>query len=216
MTSTAMNRRHQRMARKREALRRSLNPCPGRSQRERMYTLYNLKAIAGRLQYWLNETRGKELAWLPPISLGNHDEQFFIDNREYLETSEKDEFFFVEDLRNPQQKATNRIRVATWYGNEIDQHYMIARIIVSPLPCETWGALPLTRSMWNRVVLEMIESHIWWQWLRAVRNHWSDETFEPGGCLGWWMEPTVKLNEGSGDLCTGQAIYSHIREKFSP
>jgi hypothetical protein len=112
-------------------------------------------------------------------------------------------------------RATNRARIAAWYRNIDNQLYMTAMVAVSPLPCPEWGALPLTLNQWKIIIPTLTLSHMEWKWLHAVRRHWHDDTYLCGGSFGWYMEPCKKLTKGVGELCTGQAIYSHVVRQYS-
>jgi hypothetical protein len=136
-----------------------------------------------------------------------------------MDKSEVDEHNFLLDYKNPKLHATNRIRVGAWFTHsETGNHYPIAQIIVSPLPCPTWGALPLSRAQWNILETNMTVTHCFWQWIQAVMLYFHDEDWEVGGIYGWYMEPCKKLptteEDGVTNLCVGQAIYKFAVDQY--
>jgi hypothetical protein len=114
-----------------------------------------------------------------------------------------------------QQRATNRVRVASWYRNADQQLYMMPMIMVSPLPCPEWGALPLTLKQWEIIIAAMINTHMHWKWVHAVRQYWNDSSYEVGNSFGWYMEPCKQLTKDDSLLWTGQAIYQHAVKAYS-
>ncbi len=211
----------ERIARKydkhRKAFALSMDPLqPRRSESERMKVLRTLREIKQILGFWADETEERILPWLSDRVITSRDEQFFIDNVEYIEKSEMDDYGEIEDLKRREQRATNRIRVVTWYGNQIDHHFMMAKTIVSPIPDpDQWGARPLSRSHWHYIIDEMIYIHVFWAWVQAVREHFDDPTYNYGGLMGWWMEPAKRLPyEDNKNPCTAQVILRPVVNGF--
>ena len=203
----------------RDRIALSLNPCPGRTETERQYIKRKLILIADEINYHLGTKAGQaQPKWLPPAVITPSQEAMYIESRERYENTDRDDDGYITDMDHARDlRATNRVRVATWYetphNNEL---FMIALTIVSPLPCTTWGALPLTRSQWRIVIPGMIASHMHWKWIHAVREYWSDDNYQVGGTFGWFMEPCKKLPDDEvADLWIGQAIYAHVQRQYS-
>lgn len=204
-----------RAERNRERMKRELNPCPGRTGTQREYITRRLHDIADVLTYHLIETNDSEPKWLPESVITPAMEAQYVESIEAYEGAERDEDGYIKQMHNHNQRATNRVRVSTWYNTDSGNLYMIAMIVVSPLPCAEWGALPLTLSQWREVVPALTVSHMRWKWIHAVRRYWNDTDYKVGGSFGWYMETCKKLEQDHSTLCTGQAIYSHVVRQFS-
>ena len=207
---------HKRFAQNALRMNRELNPCPGRTNSEREFITRRLIEITDALSYHLEilNTLGPQPLWLPEAVITPHHELMYLDSRESYENTERDEYGYVVDMYDRNQRATNRVRAATWYKNNDGALYMTVLIIVSPLPCDEWGALPLTLGQWRIIIPEMIATHMHWKWVHAVRKYWNDTGYEVGGTFGWHLEKCNKLTKDHAELCTGQAIYSQAVRKY--
>ena len=197
---------------------RALNPLPQRSNSELMRTRRALDAIKERINHWLLATEDRPMkGWLfYEGTITEKAEEHYYLAKEYYDISTSDQFGYLAKFHDSKQKATNRITVASWYVNELGGHFYVVKVIHSPLPCDEWGRLPLSRKMWNVIVLEMMCSHQLWQWIHAVREYTNDDSFQVGGIVGWHMERAKKLfPKGDAEPCTGQVIYQHIIQKYS-
>ena len=197
---------------------RAQNPLPYRSSADKMRTRRALDGIKERINHWLLATEDRPMkGWLfHEGTITEKAEEHYYLAKEYYDMSKSDQFGYLEKFHDANQKATNRITVASWYVNELGGHFYVVKVIHSPLPCKEWGRLPLSRKMWNVIVLEMMCSHQLWQWIHAVREYTNDDSFQVGGIVGWHMERAKKLfPKGDTAPCTGQVIYSHIIQKFS-
>ena len=97
---------------------------------------------------------------------------------------------YMLDWHDKGIKATNRIVAVTWYDNDNGDGCIIKKPVLSPLPCDQWGRLPITLAQWRRTAMTLIESEQLWRWVHAVRQYHNDPTFKPTGIAGWHMEPT--------------------------
>jgi len=192
-----------------------LNPCPGRTTTEREYITRRLLDIVGELDHHLERVSPAEPQWLPEGVITPAIEADYIESRERFENTPRDEYGYITDMPRGNKRATNRVRVATWYKNTDGSLYMIALIMVSPLPCATWGALPLTLKQWRILIPAMIATHMHWKWVHTVRQYWTDSTWQVGGTFGWYMERCKRLTQDDSELCTGQAIYAHVVRQYS-
>ena len=206
------------LAKKLERNTLALNPVPYRSNSDLMRTRRALDGIKERINHWLMITEDRPMkGWLYHAgTITEKAEEHYYLAKEYYDMSTSDQYGYLEKFHDSKQKATNRITCASWYVNELGGHFYVVKVIHSPLPCDDWGCLPLSRKMWNVIVLEMMCSHQLWQWVHAVREYTDDESFEVGGIVGWHMERAKKIFiKGDADPCTGQVIYNHITQKFS-
>ena len=194
---------------------KSLNPTPYRTSAEKMRIRRALDDIKEIVTYWLFETKDHQPKWFPYSgSLTDKAEDHYYIAKTFYDESKIDEFGHLEKFHDPKLKASNRITVVTWYTNQLDSHYYVVKVIHSPIPCKVWGWLPLSRKHWNVVILELMNAHQQWQWLHAVREYTDDDSFQPGGIVGWHMEPTKKIYVGDEAPCVGQVIYRHAIQKF--
>lgn len=198
-------------------LKRELNPCPGRTGSEREYITRRLYDIAESIDYHLERLAlsGDQPLWLPEAVITPAIEAQYVESKDAYESTARDEHGYITDVHNHNQRATNRVRVASWYRNNDNSLYMIALIAVSPLPCNEWGALPLTLAQWRVIIPQIIMSHMEWKWLHAVRKYWTDDTYQVGGSFGWYLESCKRLDQDHTQLWTGQAIYAHIVRQYS-
>jgi hypothetical protein len=193
----------------------NLNPCPGRSDSQRSYIARRLVEINSITMYHCDMTEGRNPKWLPEAQITPEMEATYVDTLDAYKDGRRDEWGYLLDMHDHNRRATNRIRVATWYRSKSSGDlYMAPLIAVSPLPCEEWGALPLTLAQWRVVMPSLIRSHIHWKWLHTVRDYLGDPTMEVGGSFGWHMEKCGKLIQDHAELCTGQAIYSHVIKAY--
>ena len=196
----------------------SLNPAPGRGNTELMRIRRALDEIKFVVNYWLVQTDDRPMkGWLSykGIITAKAEEHYYL-AKDYYDRSRIDDYGYLLEFHNAKQVATNRVTVASWYTNALERAFYVVKVIHSPIPCATWGRVPLSRKMWNVIILEMMSSTQLWGWLHAVREYTDDETFQVGGICGWHMERTKKLYQGDADPCTGQVIYHHIIQKFLP
>lgn len=200
-----------------ERLKRELNPCPGRTGPEREYITRRLYDIADSLDYHLNRLAaiGEQPAWLPEAVITPNIEAQYVESKDAYESTARDEHGYIIAMHNHNQRATNRVRIATWYRNADSNLYMTALIAVSPLPCDEWGALPLTLAQWRIIIPQITMTHLHWKWLHAVRKYWNDDSYQVGGSFGWHMEPCKILDKDYSQLWTGQAIYAHTVRQYS-
>lgn len=196
-------------------IKRELSPCPGRTGAQREYITRRLHDIADTIDYHLARLDGAEPAWLPEAVITPNIEAQYVESKDAYESTSRDEHGYITDMHNHNQRATNRVRIASWYKNMDENLYMTALIAVSPLPCDEWGALPLTLSQWRVIIPQITLTHMQWKWLHAVRKYWSDESYQVGGTFGWYMEPCKILDKDYSQLWTGQAIYSHVVRQYS-
>lgn len=200
-----------------ERIKRELNPCPGRTNTERKYITRLMHEFVDIYNYHLSKLAVLELqpAWLPEAVITPRSEADALDSRDSFENAKRDPDGYILAMHNHNQKATNRIRISSWYRNGDDDLYMVAMLAISPLPCDIWGALPLTLAQWRVIIPETILTHMQWKWVHAVRKYWSDDTYQVGGTFGWYLEPCKKLAKSESELWTGQAIYAHVGRKYS-
>lgn len=193
----------------------ALNPCPARSTTELMRIRRALDGIKDSITYWMLETIDQKMKWMPyKGTITDQAEEHYYLAKSIYDSSPVDKYGYLLDFHNPKQRATNRISVASWYTNNIDKSYYIVKIIHSPIPCETWGWLPLSRKHWNVIALEIMAAHQDWQWIHAVRERVSDESMQPGSILGWHMERAKKIYTKDNPTCTSQVIYRHVIQKY--
>ena len=198
-----------------DRIKLSMNPTPGRSVATREYINRRLDDIAYEISWHLGETDGAYLRWLPEAVITPTNEGMYSDAYEVYAAANTGSDGYITNGEEP--RASNRVRVISWYENpETHQQYLAGFIIVSPLPDELWGGLPLTHHQWGRIINPMMLSHLRWKWIFAVRKWWGSDSYEVGGTMGWHMEPCVKLDKSnSGDLWIGQAIYSPVVREYS-
>lgn len=206
-----------RFAANRERIKRELNPCPGRTTTEREYISRRLVEIADILDYHLDklQSEGQQPMWLPEACITPTQD---LDNAESLEAfqgAHRDSDKCIMSMHNPNQRASNRVRIATWYKTASGDLYMTQMIALSPLLCAEWGALPLTLAQWRLIIPQITATHMYWKWVHAVRQYLHDDSYQVGGTFGWYMEKCKKLPKDHSALCTGQAIYSHVVRQYS-
>lgn len=179
--------------RKAFARARALNPCPGRSQKQYQRITRAIRAIQRRIYINLACTDYKPLRWLPYSGVvGATDDEWQHDLYAQVQegTYTLNDNGFMADWFDPGLKATNRIVSITWYENSDNDGFIIKKPVLSPLPCDDWGRLPLTGAQWWVIAMTLIESEQLWRWTHAVREYTNDKSFEPVGIAGWYMEPT--------------------------
>lgn len=200
-----------------DRIKRELNPCPGRTAIERQFITRCLHEIAHlndhHLERLLRNNNSQPL-WLHEGYISPSSEQDAVESIDAFQDAKRDDDGYIIDMHDQNQRATNRVRIATWYKNADENLYMIVMIAVSPLECEVWGALPLTLAQWRIIIAGTTTTHMRWKWVHAVRQHWGDDTYQVGNTLGWYMDSCKKLDKVETDLCTGQAIYAHVVTKY--
>jgi len=200
-----------------ERIKLSENPFPGRTEKHRSRIKRALVEINDELSYHLQNTEGETPDWLPPLDITPAIEQEAVQSREDWQNADRDNDGLIYNI-NKQLRAANTIRVGTWYNTTDNSNalFMLALPITSPLPCEQWGALPLTRSQWRLVFRNMLLAHMRWRWIHSVRRYWRNDSYQVGKSFGWYMQSCKKLEKGgSTALWTGQAIYSPAVRKYT-
>jgi hypothetical protein len=190
------------------------NPFLGRTCAERQRVTRYVHLIVDAVQYHYKIVYPRQPEWLAPIDITPDHESYAQDGVEIYGGAERDHDGYIPGLHIPGLKASNNVRVATWYKNEIDELYLICLRVISPLPCDDWGALPLTRAQWRILMPTFTLTHMHWKWIHSVRLLMHDDKFEVGGSFGWHMERNEILDKDESLLWTGEAIYSHIIRKF--
>ena len=183
------------------------NPAPGRSNADRKRISRTLEAIAHRIGFHLERTGHACIPWLPHRSLiSDQDDQFQPDlAARYFEGDYVCEAngYLPED-EYPGIKASNRIQAVTWYeAKNVDPDawhggvFIMQKPIYCPLPCKTWGRLPVTHSQWRLIAPVLVEASLRWQWIHAVRKYFQDETsaqdWQIGGVVGWFLDDTYAV-----------------------
>lgn len=199
----------------RERIKLALNPCPGRTTLQRQYIQRRVNSIAKIIELYLERTYRHPLKFLPDSYITPEAERIYVESRAQWEKSKRDSDGYITCMNSYAPRATNIIRVASWYRNQDYDLHMVVMPIVSPLPCSTWGALPLTRMQWAALSTPMIESHMHWTWVHAVQEHYGDFTFDVGKSFGWYMDNCKKLEQGHDELCVGKVIYDHVVRQYS-
>lgn len=145
---------------------------------------------------------------------------------------------YLASFHDPGRKATNRIEVASVYQNARGDHIFLQKGIHCPLPCGTWGRLPITLAQWAILADSAIVQHLFWQWLPALHLALNDATWKLKTVCGWYMTDTayassyaaMKAGTGNGHLIDmrspeeqlkdaegwiGHNIYKHVTDAFS-
>lgn len=196
--------------RDRERNERAYNPCPGRSDSERMYLKRAMTTVAELYDFWLERTDHAELLLLPESYISSTVNDRSANLLKKWQDASKDDDGYLVDAHDHKLKATNIVTVGTWYRNEEQDLYPLFMPIMSPLPNQEWRAEPLNLAHWRAAIATLIEIHARWKWVHAVREYWKgDMTWSYGGTFGWRMETCKRLKEDDGDPCVGQAILTH-------
>ena len=198
-----------------EAARLRVNPCPSRTEAERNYIARRLIEIVDVLNYHLLRTLPIEPRWLPEMVITPRQEELGTESVAGFQKAKRDSSGYVLGQHDGNVRAANRVRVGVWYQNADHDNFLTSLIIVSPLPCDVWGALPLTRGHWRIVINALTRAHQHWKWVHSVRDWHDDPSYVVGGEYGWHLESNEKLKQDHSLLWTGQAIYSHIVRKYS-
>lgn len=175
------------------------NPTPGRDPKTYMRITRSLDQINKRLDSFLSATDNKVLKWLPHESVVTEkDDEWQYDLYAQINTEDTkvDHDGYLNYWEDKGIKATNRIVVITWYkdNDENGDAFIIKKPILSPLPCPTWGRLPITLAQWRRISLNLIHSEIYWRWTNAVRDYVQNQNMNIKGIVGWHLEPTQKVS----------------------
>ena len=143
----------------REKNKRKLNPCPGRPSHERQFIMRCMKQIGDAHAHWLDETDRAQELWLPPAHIDSRINEASSQMLPLWQDCAKDDDGYLLDTHNHNLKASNMITVGTWYRNEEQDLYAAFMPMLSPLPCDEWGALPLNLGHWRAAIGPMIEAH---------------------------------------------------------
>lgn len=224
-------------AKRLEAYKLRRNPTPNRSSTDRSRIISALKKISSVIEHWLQTTEYRYMQWLPHkhVITAQDDDRMRDFYADYSEDLAIDETGYMKQFHDPGIKATNKIVAVTYYVNATGGEFLLAKGVFSPLPCNTWGRLPLTLSQWKLIAGALVVMHQLWQWVHAVRDYTNDDSFEVGGFMGWHLTETVKASnladmKNSGNLVDarseddqakdadgwiGHTIYKHIIDVFS-
>lgn len=225
--------------RKQQAQALACNPCPGRTQKHYQRITRCLDKVAARIRFYLEQTEYADRQWLPSYSvISAVDDEWQYDLHAQVQPGYKlEEDGHMPEWSDSGIKATNRIVAITWYDNGMGDGFIIKKPVLSPIPCEQWGRLPITLTQWRRIAMTLIESEQLWRWVHAVREYNDDPSFQPTGIAGWHLEPTQAVvshqklaDEGKGfiidmrapedkqqdaDGWTGRNLYLDIIAAFS-
>jgi len=192
------------------------NPLGKLDDSERIYLKRAMQRVAELYQYWLDENGDTYPAWLPETSITSSSNDRATRTLAAWQTAKKNDDGYLIDAHDHTRRATNRVLVGTWYRNQEQDLYAALQVIVSPLPCDTWGAAPLHLAHWRQAIAPLIEAHARWKWTHAVRRYWQgDDTWNYGGTLGWQMEDNKRMKRSNEIACTGQAILTPVFIKHS-
>lgn len=209
------------------------NPTKGRTSAQSNRIRRALQSLNEHLTRALELTDYTELPWLPShYVLTDRDDDSIVDWRgvaEHQKSYNTDATGLLVDMHDHGIKATNNIAVVTTYKNEADQRYMIRKTVYSPLPCDTWNALPLTLTQWRIIAETLINTRICWQWPQAVRDYAGDQSYEFDFTVGWNLNKPRKpftpnekhiiymgeKYDGEPELWTGNIIYRLGTDAFS-
>lgn len=202
---------------------------PGSSPKGRYHTQKALNAIADRTDHYLSKFEGSPSLALWPFEnvVTTRDEdlmpdRFAILNRLFSEDIEPDELtWHVRAYQDLSIKASNVIEVVSWYKGIDDYDDLVEMLIVkpiySPLPCPTWGALPLTLAQWCSIAKTLSVAHMRHQWVQAVRFYTNNESMQVGGCGGWTMKLSNKVQSHEEMKANGTFLYSgNQQERTEP
>jgi len=221
-----------------EAYKLRRNPVPGRSSTDRKRIVVALKKVRDVIEHWLQTTEYRAIeGWLPykHVITAQDDDRMRDFYADYSDELSIDQSGYMQQFHDPGIKATNKIVAVTYYVNATGGEFLLAKGVFCPLPCKTWGKLPITLSQWKLIAGALIAQHELWQWVHAVRDYTEDDSFEVGGFMGWHLTETVKASnladmKQSGNLVdarskddqakdatgwTGHIIYKHITDGFS-
>ncbi len=216
------------------------NPAPGRSKTEYSRIRRSLQRIAGCISEWLIKTDYEPVpGWLPYKGIvTTRDDDYLQDfYAAYSAESDIDDDGYLVAYHDPGIKATNRITAVTWYKNDQGGEFLLAKNIYSPIPCAEWGRLPITLAHWRIIAEPLISAAILWQWTHAVRDYLGDDSFAPGGFMGWHLQECssvisrAELRDGPGYMFDaehvtedelikdqygwiGHIIYKHIIDEY--
>ena len=217
----------------------ALNPCPGRSQKNYQRITRCLDKISARIRFYREQTEYSDRQWLPSYSvISEKDDEWQYDLHAQVQPGyQLDDDGHMPEWTDRGIKATNRIVAITWYENSNGDGFIIKKPVLSPIPCEQWGRLPITLTQWRRIAMTLVESEQLWRWVHSVRQYTDDKTFQPTGIAGWYLEPTQAIvshqklaDEGKGmiidmrpegdkqqdaDGWTGRNLYQDIIGGFS-
>lgn len=182
--------------RKQAAAKLACNPCPGRSQKHYQRITRCIDAIDARIRFYLEQTGYADKKWLPSEGVVNNtDDEWQYDLYAQFQEGKYhlDDDGYALEWHDATIKATNRIVAVTWYDNDEGGGFIIKKPVLSPIPCDTWGRLPITLTQWRRIAMTLIESDQLWRWTHSVRQYLDDNNFKPAGIAGWHMEPTQAI-----------------------
>lgn len=168
------------------------NPCPGRTPKQHKRVVSVLTKITARIRFYLEQTEYADRRWLPSEGVVHRkDDEWQYDLHAQLRpgTYELDADGYMTDWHDKSIRMTNRIVCVTWYDNEEGEGFIIKKPVLSPIPCDQWGRLPITLTQWRSIAMTLIESEQLWRWVHAVRHYTEDATYTPSGIAGWHMEP---------------------------
>lgn len=180
-------------ARKAKAHALAINPCPGRTPKQYQRINRALTRIVHRIRTHMELSNYTAQHWLPSEGVVHgKDDEYQTDLHAQVKEGKNilDSHGYMTGWHDPGIKATNRIVAVSWYTNEDEQSFIIKKPVLSPLPCEQWGRLPITLAQWRACAMTIIESEQLWRWLHAVRYYTDDDSFKPAGIAGWHLEPT--------------------------
>lgn len=182
--------------RKWEAWHLARNPVPGRSNAQWKHITKHLQQIAGRIAFHLDLLEERAVPWLyfsDTITEADDDDQYDIE-ADMLADYEVDDIGYMLHFHDSGIKATNTIQVISWYESEVTgKRMLISKKIFCPLPCSTWGKLPITLTQWRHIAPAMIDSYCLWKWVHAVRQYQDDDSIKLGGVMGWYLQPTQRV-----------------------
>jgi hypothetical protein len=200
----------------RDQLARQRNPCPGRSEGERLALDRAMDKFHDHYTYWLTRLDGATPKWLPEYHISNTQEDYFVRNMTQYEGGDRHPDGYMPQLTPKGIRASNKLRVASWYSTPQDDLYMVLGHITSPFECPEWGKRPLGLSTWRRAVLPMIAAHMHWQWVHAVRERFDDPTYQVGGAFGWHLVGATPVKPTRTKIpCTAQVILTPELDKYS-
>jgi len=199
---------------------RTINPAPGRTDAERVYLKRAMQDVDRLFRFWLDKLGDNQPQLMPETCITSTDNDRATKALPAWQSQQKDADGYMIETHDYMRRASNRILVSTWYRNEDSDLYHVLQPIISPLPCDQWGVVPLNLSQWRAAVATLIEAHAKWKWQHAVRAYWQgDYTWKYGGPLGWQMidcKPiTPSRTEGHTTPCFDQAILTPVLAKHS-
>lgn len=177
--------------RKQAGFARACNPAPGRSPKHYQRITRALDAIAARTQAFLDATGYADREWLPykgAVHEKDDEWQYDLYAQVHPDGHSPDHDGHLPTWTDPGIRATNRIKAITWYQDTNEDAFLIKKTILSPLPCDTWGRLPVTLAQWRRIAPVLIEAEARWRWVHAVRHYTDKPTMALSGVAGWHLD----------------------------